>query len=64
MTKELLSQIATMELRDQLEAKEQMIKELKQAISSALNLLACPDRVSETECNEQLAFNVLREVLK
>jgi hypothetical protein len=52
------------ELRDQLEAKEQMIKELKQAINSALNFLACPDRISETECNEQLAFNVLREVLK
>lgn len=59
-----LEQIANMELRDQLEAKEQMIKNYKKAISSALNYMACPDRISETECNEQLAFNVLREVLK
>jgi len=32
MTKELLSQVAIMELRDQLEAKEQMIKNLKEKI--------------------------------
>lgn len=51
------------DLRDQIETKEQMIKKYKKAISSALNFLACPDRMSETECNEQLAFNVLREVL-
>lgn len=30
--KELLSQVANMELRDQLEAKEQMIKELKELL--------------------------------
>ena len=34
------------------------------AIESALNLLACPDRISETECNEQLAFNELMECWK
>jgi hypothetical protein len=33
MTKELLEQVATMDLRDQLEAKEQMIKESKESIS-------------------------------
>jgi uncharacterized membrane protein YgaE (UPF0421/DUF939 family) len=34
MTKELLEQVATMELRDQLEAKEQMIKGLNGLIDS------------------------------
>lgn len=38
-TKELLSQIANMELRDQLEAKEQMIKELKEKLEIAINAL-------------------------
>lgn len=36
----------------------------KQAISRALNFLACADRISETECNEQLAFDVLRKTLE
>ena len=36
----------------------------KEAISSALNFLACVDRISETECNEQLAFDVLRKALE
>jgi hypothetical protein len=40
MTKELLEQVATMELRDQLEAKEQMIKNL-----------ICKLRDVETDCN-------------
>ena len=35
MTKELLEQIANMELRDQLEAKEQMIKKLKAQLEIA-----------------------------
>lgn len=35
MTKELLSQITNNELRDQLEAKEQMIKELKVLLMEA-----------------------------
>ena len=39
MTKELLSQIANMELRDQLEAKEQMIKNLKEQQQIALSAL-------------------------
>ena len=39
MTKELLSQIANMELRDQLEAKEQMIKNLKEKLEIALSIL-------------------------
>ena len=33
MTKELLKEVATMELRDQLETKEQMIKESKESIN-------------------------------
>ena len=40
MTKELLSQIANMELRDQLEAKEQMIKELKIALKECKKLIS------------------------
>lgn len=40
MNKELLEQVATMELRDQLEAKEQMIKNL-----------ICKLRDVETDCN-------------
>lgn len=54
------------ELRDQLEAKEKMIKGLKQAISSALNYMACPDDLAEIngKCNDQMAFDILREVLK
>lgn len=36
----------------------------KEAILSALNFLACTDRISETECNEQLAFDVLRKSLE
>ena len=39
MTKELLSQIANMELRDQLEAKEQMIKNLKEKLEIAIEVL-------------------------
>lgn len=35
MTKELLSQITNMELRDQLEAKEQMIKNLTKKLNRA-----------------------------
>lgn len=37
---ELLSQIATMELRDQLEAKEQMIKELKEQLEVTKRTIA------------------------
>lgn len=40
MTKELLSQIANMELRDQLDAKEQMIKELKIVLKECKNLIS------------------------
>jgi hypothetical protein len=39
MTKELLKEVATMELRDQLEAKEQMIKNLKSQLEIALSAL-------------------------
>lgn len=46
MTKELLSQIANMELRDQLEAKEQMIKELKIVLK---------------ECKKLISEHILRE---
>lgn len=39
MTKELLKEVATMELRDQLQAKEQMIKNLKSQLEIALSAL-------------------------
>lgn len=66
MTNKELAQIANMELRDQLEIKEQMIKKYKKAISSALNYMACPDDLTEIngKCNDQMAFDILREVLK
>lgn len=35
MTKELLSQVVNMELRDQLQAKDEMIKELKAELKRA-----------------------------
>lgn len=49
---------------DKCEKLEKQLKETKSAISSALNFLACADRISETECNEQLAFDVLRKALE
>lgn len=49
---------------DKCERLEKQLKETKSAISSALNFLACVDRISETECNEQLAFDVLRKALE
>lgn len=56
------------EINDELEEENAQLKELlnetKTAISSALNFLACSDRISETECNEQLAFDVLRKALE
>lgn len=49
---------------DKCERLEKKLNEAKAAISSALNFLACADRISETECNEQLAFDVLRKALE
>lgn len=46
------------------EQLKELLNETKTAISSALNFLACSDRISETECNEQLAFDVLRKALE
>ena len=43
---------------------KKQLNETKSAITSALNFLACADRISETECNEQLAFDVLRKALE
>ena len=43
---------------------KKQLNETKSAIASALNFLACADRISETECNEQLAFDVLRKALE
>lgn len=40
MSKELLSQIANMELRDKLEIKEQMIKELKTVLKECKKLIS------------------------
>lgn len=42
---------------------EQLIQS-KQAMSQALSYLACMDRISDTEPNEQLAFDVLRKCLE
>lgn len=42
---------------------EQLIQ-AKQAMSQALSYLACMDRISDTEPNEQLAFDVLRKCLE
>ena len=53
MTKELLSQIANMELRDQIEAKEQMIKEAKDSISRYQKLVIKQDELL-TKCREWL----------
>jgi hypothetical protein len=66
MTKELLKEVSVSDLRDQLEAKEQMIKNYKEAISSALNYMACPDDLTEIngKCNDQMAFDVLRRALE
>lgn len=63
---EVLNYAIISDLRDQLEAKEQMIKNYKKAISSALNYMACPDDLTEIngKCNDQMAFDILREVLK
>jgi chromosome segregation ATPase len=38
---------------------------LREAINSALNFMACPDDLSELtgKCNDQAAFDVLREAL-
>ena len=53
MTKELLSQVANMELRDQLEAKEQMIKEAKESISRYHKLVIKQAELL-TKCREWL----------
>ena len=39
--------------------------QLREAINSALNFMACPDDLSELtgKCNDQAAFDVLREAL-
>ena len=55
---------ANIKLVEQNSQLKEMLKETKTAISSALNFLACADRISETECNEQLAFDVLRKALE
>ena len=49
---------------EELERTKKQLGRCRYAIRSALNLLSCPDRISETECNEQLAFNELMECLK
>lgn len=49
---------------DKCDRLERQLEETKSAISSALNFLACANRISETECNEQLAFDVLRKALE
>lgn len=49
---------------EELEKVKKQLGRCRFAIESALNLLACPDRISETECNEQLAFNELMECLE
>lgn len=43
---------------------KKQLNETKSVITSALNFLSCADRISDTECNEQLAFDVLRKALE
>ncbi len=50
---------------DDLLNQQAEIDRLKKAINSALNFMACPDDLSELtgKCNDQAAFDVLREAL-
>jgi hypothetical protein len=49
--------------KEKAQLTEQLIQ-AKQSMSQALNYLACMDRISDTEPNEQLAFDVLRKCLE
>lgn len=48
-----------------IEEQQAEINRLREAINSALNFMACPDDLSELtgKCNDQAAFDVLREAL-
>ena len=43
---------------------EEHLTMCRDTIKNVLNYLACPDKISEMECNEQLAFNELRKCLE
>lgn len=49
---------------EQLEKAECKLDLAKKSILSALQFLACMDRLSEEKCNEQLAFDELRKALE
>ena len=49
---------------EQLEKAECKLNLAKKSILSALQFLACMDRISEEKCNEQLAFDELRKTLE
>ena len=66
MTKELLSQIANMELRDQLEAKEQMIKNLKEYLGYANSILKANVFIAKSDYKNRLLelIEKIEELLK
>lgn len=51
-------------LKNELDKQIKDNRMLVKAINTALNYLACPDEIDEDTCNEQLAFDELRQVLK
>lgn len=51
-------------LQSELDKQIKDNRKLVKAVKSALNFLACPDVIDEDTCNEQLAFDELRNVLK
>jgi hypothetical protein len=60
MTKELLKEVATMDLRDQLEAKEQMIKNYKDLLTLCYEHL--DNQMSVIPLN--IVIDKIKEVLK
>jgi len=66
MNKELLEQVATMELRDQLEAKEQMIKDLKEYLGYANSILKADVFRAESDYKNHLLelIEKIEELLK
>ena len=49
---------------EELEKTKKQLDKAKKSIQSALQYLACMDRISEEKCNEQLAFDELRKTLE
>lgn len=51
-------------LKNELDKHIKYNRKLVRAVKFALNFLACPNVIDEDICNEQLAFDELRDVLK